>query len=610
MSSSSSSTTQSRKVKSSKEQQNEEEPVQAYVGGPLKASSKMSSLQLMIILFSCLIISSVIFMYLHTSSLEHEGVRISHEPIINPLAEEDARLHQQLNELMRNQQQQNNEQGQQQFTPPKPVQKPSSTTSSTTTTSVSTSSELKTVDDYKSSFDSDDSENKKRRLAVREAMKFAYGNYERYAMGRDELKPVSGSYKDWVHGGMAMTVVDSLDTLFIMGLKDEFSRARDYIANKLPRFNSIPSTVSVFETNIRMLGGFLSAYDLSQDDVFLKKAKEIGDILAGAFDEGTGMFAKSVNLQNGHGQGLSSIVLSEVGTMQLEFRRLSLLTGDNKYDRMATRVMTELKNAGPSDGLFPVTYMPHSKRFAGVVTMGGLGDSFFEYLLKQWLLTGKTDNMYLEMYQRSLHGIITKMVDNFDSNSPPVSFIAEYSGGRKIPRVGHLACFAAGMLALGEANGVSERAPAAIKVDTKEVMKVAEQFTTACVRSYQMTTTGIGPEGWQYSPTGHISGSGYYILRPETVESLFILFRITGNKKYQDWAWELFSNIEKNCKVKYGYSGLHNVYEPGSYNDVQESFFLAETLKYFYLVFSPSNVIPLDKWVFNTEAHPLRISQK
>ena len=93
--------------------------------------------------------------------------------------------------------------------------------------------------------------NKKRRAKVRDAMKFAYNMYENYAMGHDELKPVSGNYKDWVSGGMAMTIVDSLDTLYIMGLKDEWDRAIKYIKNKLPKFNTIPSTVSVFETNIR-----------------------------------------------------------------------------------------------------------------------------------------------------------------------------------------------------------------------------------------------------------------------------------------------------------------------------------------------------------------------
>jgi mannosyl-oligosaccharide alpha-1,2-mannosidase len=277
---------------------------------------------------------------------------------------------------------------------------------------------------------------------------------------------------------------------------------------------------------------------------------------------------------------------------------------------MVTHAMEELRKNGPQNGLFQTVYHPHMRKFYGSVTLGGLGDSFFEYLLKQWLLTGKTEKIYLEMYQRSLHGIMTNLVENFDELDPPVSFIAENNNGRKIRRVQHLACFAAGMLALGEANGVSKNPLPGYEVDPKEVMKVAEQFTTACVKSYQMTKTGIGPESFQYNEKGAIYGTGYYILRPETIESLFILYRITHDKKYQEWAWEIFNNIEKHCKTNFGYSGLQNVDKPGSYNDVQESFFLAETLKYLYLIFSPENVIPLDKWVLNTEAHPLRIVNK
>ena len=469
---------------------------------------------------------------------------------------------------------------------------------------------LKSIDDYRANIQNDaDPINKQRRLAVIEAMKHAYHNYEKYAMGRDELRPVSRSYKDWVSGGMAMTLVDSLDTLYIMGLKDEFNRALTYTKTKMPTFSTIRSTVSVFETVIRMVGGFLSAYDLSGERIFLEKAREMADIMAKAFDPSTNMFGKSVNLMTGAADRSGSVVLAEVGTLQLEFRRLSQLTGDPKYDDMVTRVMNELRSHGPADGLYPVSYSPHGRRFYGMVTMGGLGDSFFEYLLKQWLMTGKTEQVYLDMYQKSVHGIMTKMVEHFDHHKPPVSYIAEYNG-RKVRHVQHLACFAAGMLALGEANQVSQLAPPAVRVDGKEVMKVAEQFATGCVESYRMTKTGIGPEGFHYTADGTPQGSGYYILRPETVESLFVLYRVTGDKKYQDMAWELFSNMEKSCKVANGYSGLHNVNQPGSYNDVQESFFLAETLKYLYLIFSPKEVIPLDEWVFNTEAHPLKITHK
>ena len=101
----------------------------------------------------------------------------------------------------------------------------------------------------------------------------------------------------------------------------------------------------------------------------------------------------------------------------------------------------------------------------------------------------------------------------------------------------------------------------------------------------------------------------YNLLRPEAVESLFMLYRATGDQKYREWGWEMFQSFEKHCKVPGGgYSGLVDVREPiPRKNDKQESFWLAETLKYFYLLFSPESVLPLDAFVLNTEAHPLRV---
>lgn len=95
-------------------------------------------------------------------------------------------------------------------------------------------------------------------------------------------------------------------------------------------------------------------------------------------------------------------------------------------------------------------------------------------------------------------------------------------------------------------------------------------------------------------------------MRPETVESLFYLWRFTGNTMYQDWGWDIFQAFEKNSRLETGYVGLTDV-NTGAKDNLMQSFFLAETLKYLYLLFSPPSVIPLDKWVFNTEAHPLKI---
>jgi len=103
----------------------------------------------------------------------------------------------------------------------------------------------------------------------------------------------------------------------------------------------------------------------------------------------------------------------------------------------------------------------------------------------------------------------------------------------------------------------------------------------------------------------------YYILRPEVIESYFIMWRTTHDPKYRDWAWEAAQAIEKNCRVDGGYSGLRNVYDINSpKDDVQQSFLFAEVLKYLYLIFSTDDLISLDEWVFNTEAHPLPVRGK
>ncbi|KAJ2126927.1 Mannosyl-oligosaccharide 1 2-alpha-mannosidase mns2 [Coemansia sp. RSA 921] len=100
------------------------------------------------------------------------------------------------------------------------------------------------------------------------------------------------------------------------------------------------------------------------------------------------------------------------------------------------------------------------------------------------------------------------------------------------------------------------------------------------------------------------------MLRPETVESLFVMYRITGDQKYQEWGWQIFESIEQYARVEHGYAALVNVLQTNmtsNLEDSMESFFLAETLKYLYLLFSPPTVLPLDEYVFTTEAHPFRI---
>ena len=127
---------------------------------------------------------------------------------------------------------------------------------------------------------------------------------------------------------------------------------------------------------------------------------------------------------------------------------------------------------------------------------------------------------------------------------------------------------------------------------------------------YARMPTGISPEYVQFYngedfDIGH--GGPHYLLRPETVESFFVLYHLTGDPIYREWGWEVFQAIERYCKTEAGYGKLNNVRSFRSPEDSMESFFMAETLKYLYLLFDPETPIDLlHKHVFNTEAHPMR----
>ncbi|KAM0916929.1 hypothetical protein ACQ4PT_009926 [Festuca glaucescens] len=443
--------------------------------------------------------------------------------------------------------------------------------------------------------------NTERREKVKEAMLHAWNSYVKYAWGMDELQPQS---KNGVNsfGGLGATLVDSLDTLYIMGLKDEFQKARDWVAESLSFDKDYDA--SVFETTIRVVGGLLSAYDMSGDKVFLEKAKDIADRLLPAWDTTSGIPFNSINLAHGraHNFGWTNgdSILADSGTEQLEFIALSQRTGDPKYQLKVKNVIRQLQKIYPSDGLLPVYINPHSGTSSySTITFGAMGDSFYEYLLKVWIQGNKTESVkhYRQMWETSMEGLISLTKKTTPSN---YSYICEKTGGSLSDKMDELACFAPGMLALGASGYEPEKA--------KQIMNLAEELARTCYNFYQTTPTKLAGENYYFHPGQDMNvGTSWNILRPETVESLMYLWRLTGNKTYQDWGWDVFQAFEKNSRIESGYVGLRDV-NSGEKDDKMQSFFLAETLKYLYLLFSPPSVISFDEWVFNTEAHPLRIA--
>lgn len=122
-----------------------------------------------------------------------------------------------------------------------------------------------------------------RAAMVKKSMQFVWENYRNHAWGFDELRPVSGSGRNnW--GGIGMTLVDSLDTLWIMDMKEEFYEAVQWVDQNL-HFNQ-NFNISVFEFTIRVVGGLLSGYHLSNDERLKKKAIEAGNVVLASFKQG------------------------------------------------------------------------------------------------------------------------------------------------------------------------------------------------------------------------------------------------------------------------------------------------------------------------------------
>ena len=291
-----------------------------------------------------------------------------------------------------------------------------------------------------------------RRYHVKKAMKHAWKAYEKYAFGYDELTPKSHNGNNhW--GGMGTTLVDSLDTLWLMGMKDEFYRARDWCRDKLN--HNINTKVSVFETTIRSLGGLLSAYDWSGDETFLTQAKDLGQRLFKAFDGvESGIPRGQVNLADGSNSNIgwtgSSAILSEFTTLQIEYRYLARMSGIRDYKTKTERVYDLLNDINPPNGLYPyfIRNSGNKPEFANdKITFGAMSDSFYEYMLKIWIQGGMTEPLYRDMYDKAIQG----MHDELLSVSTPsgLVFLADKNSGHIDTKMDHLVCFMGGLLALG-----------------------------------------------------------------------------------------------------------------------------------------------------------------
>ena len=201
---------------------------------------------------------------------------------------------------------------------------------------------------------------------IRDVFKKSWKGYKELAWEHDELMPVSGKFKDPFAGWRA-TLVDALDTLWIMGLKEEFADAVKAVST-IDFTTTSRADIPLFETTIRYLGGLLAAYDVSerQYKVLLEKAVELAEVLYSAFDTPNRMpetyyYWRSEFASNAH-RASNRVVLAEIGSLSMEFTRLAQLTGDHKYYDAIARItdhLEEFQNNTRLPGMWP-TYLDAS----------------------------------------------------------------------------------------------------------------------------------------------------------------------------------------------------------------------------------------------------------
>ena len=417
---------------------------------------------------------------------------------------------------------------------------------------------------------------------VKEAAQHAWQGYKDYAWGADDLKPLTKTSKTWYKKSMLMTPVDAFDTFTLLGLTTEAKEAKELILSKLD-FN-IDNDVQVFEITIRLLAGLITAYEMDGNKKFLTLAKDLADRLMPAFNSKTGMPYRYVHLQTGKTRdGINNP--AEIGTLMMEFGKLSKITGNTKYYNAAKKGMMYVYNHRSKLDLVGEQIDVETGKWINTRShIGAYIDSYYEYLYKSWLLFGDKD--FKTAFQTH-NAAIKKHLISKTSNGWFMHQVDMNTGKVIGNTYGALEAFYAGLCAFSG------------DVQTGKQIQEANY--------YMWTKFNIEPEEFDFK--ADTITSAYYILRPENLESAFYLYRLTGNNKYLWQGKVMVQSILDHCRNDVGFASLKNVQTYEKTNSM-ESFFFGETLKYAYLIFAPTSTLNLKKVVLTTEAHPFKIEKK
>ena len=432
-----------------------------------------------------------------------------------------------------------------------------------------------------------DDHSRARKAAIKKAFMKSWDAYKAHAWGQDELMPLSSKGKQSLSGWSAQ-LVDALDTLWIMDLKADFRKAVEETA-QIDWARTGDLFLNTFEVIIRHLGGLISAYDLSGEPALLKKAVELGDMLYAAYDTPNRLPTHWLYFDKAKsGKQLADEKMSGAAgcSASLEFTRLSQLTGDPKYYDATERVkqfLYRMQDKTRIPGLWPhsINYRDETMDQTSF-TIGAGADSMYEYLPKMHALLGGLDPQYVEMTVKALDTakkyLLYRPMTPKDNNILMAGNAAAYTNEiQRTFEMQHLTCFTGGMYAL--AGKLFEK---------EEYVDLGSRLAAGCVFAYDSFDTNIMPEICELNACENLDGpcqydeaavgskkfklpegfvrvrDGRYLLRPEAIESVFYMWRITGDQIWRDAAWRMWEGIVKETETPLAFAAIADVRQHGS----------------------------------------------
>ncbi|KAG5716543.1 ER degradation-enhancing alpha-mannosidase-like protein 1 [Termitomyces sp. T112] len=446
------------------------------------------------------------------------------------------------------------------------------------------------------------------RERIRELWYHGYDSYMTYAFPMDELTPLSctGQGPDWgdpwniasndVAGNFSLTLIDVLDTLVVLDDRQGFEQAVKNIINWVSF--DVNTKPQVFETTIRVMGGLLSGHIFANQSgqpfylpwyrgELLEMARDLGKRLLPAFKTPTGLPYARINLRHGVTKGESlETCTAGAGSLILEFATLSRLTGDDRFEKAAHKAFFGIWNRKSNIGLVGNTINTRTGAWTSpeVTSIGAGVDSFYEYALKWYILSGDVE--YLDVWEEAYAAVMrfSRATDGFWYRTVHMD-----SGDVAYFTVDSLSAFWPGLQVLAG--------------DVQSAIRLHLIY-------YNLWRSHSGlPE--VYDTNFKKATSHQYPLRPEFIESTWYLYRATRDPFYLDVGERVLFDLITRSKVNCGLAGIQDL-RTNKKDDRMESFALSETLKYLYLLFDEDN--PLhgndSNYVFTTEGHILSLGRQ